>query len=219
MNKKTLVIALVGLLFVLAACSPAATPTPTQAPQGFAGGGNGANNTRSLNADTKLAIGIFKLEGTSNAVTAAEAKTLLPLWQQVKTLSATAGAPQADLQTVYTQIQGDLTSDQVSAIDGMNLTQADVQTMMTQLGIQITPGAFGGGGGNNGTPFPTQSADQRATRTAQRATQVAGGGGNAGGAYPAPNGTPGPGGGRGSFGMTNMFVDPLITLLQQRAGG
>ena len=226
MHKKNLIILLLGLLLVLAACAPAATPTPIQAPQGFTGGGNvpgnggnGGNNPLPLNDETKLAIGIFKLEGTSNAVTSAEAKTLLPLWEQAQTLNAGGSAAQTDLQTVYDKILGALTADQASAIDGMNLTQADVQTMMQQLGIQITPGAFGGV--NGGTPFPTISADERATRTAQRQTQVASNGGTpvAGGGNPGFSGTPGAGRGGAGFGFANMFIDPLVKLLQTRAGG
>jgi hypothetical protein len=109
----------------------------------------------------------------------------------------------------------------------MNLTQADVQSMMQQLGIQITPGAFGGAGANGGTPFPTLSADERATRTAQRETQVASNGGTPEAGFNGTpgaggfNGTPGAGGfgGRGGGGFANMFIDPLIKLLQTRAGG
>ena len=219
MNNKAFLIVLAGLLLVLAACAPAATPTAPPAPQGFAGGGNGGA-TRPLNDETKLAMGIFKLEGTANAVTAAEAKTLLPLWQQVETLNANGTAAQADMQTVYDHILTALSGDQVNAIDAMNLTQADVQPMMQQLGIQITPGAFGGG--NGGTPFPTQSADERATRTAQRETQIASNGGTpiAGGGNPGFTGTPGAGGrGGGGFAFANMFLNPLIKLLQTRAGG
>ena len=226
MAKKMVSIVIIGLLFVLTACSSAAAATPTPAPQASQGGnGNGGGTgTRPLNQETKLEIGIFKLEGSSNAVTADEAKALLPLWQSVKTLSANASTAPADIQTVYTQIQNTLTADQVNAIDQMNLTQSDVQAMMQQLGIQITPGANGfpgANGGTGGTPFPTLSPDERATRTAQRQAQVASGGGNTGAGTPAPNGTPGfaGGGGRGGFGLGNMFIDPLITLLQQRAGG
>jgi hypothetical protein len=220
MNKKSIVIMLIGLLLVLAACAPAATPTPTQAAQGFAAGGNGANGgaARPLNQETKLEIGIFKLEGTPNAVTAAEAKILLPLWQQVQTLNTSGSANQTEMQTVSDKILGALSADQANAIDAMNLTQADVQSMMQQLGIQITPGAFGGAGANGGTPFPTLSADERATRTAQRETQVASNGGTPVAGF---NGTPGAGGfgGRGGGGFANMFIDPLIKLLQTRAGG
>lgn len=207
---------IIGLLFVLTACSPAATPT--QAPPA-AQGGNGNGGARPLNQETKLIIGIFKLEGNNNAVTADEAKALLPLWQSVKTMSANPSTAPADIQTVYTQIQNTLTTDQLNDIDQMNLAQTDVQALMQQLGIQITPGPNGFPGANGGAGFPTLSPDERATRTAQRQTQVAGGGGNTGAGTPGPNGTPGFGGGRGGFGAGTMFIDPLISLLQKRAGG
>ena len=205
MNKRGLAIAIVAALFILAACSPAATPTPTQAPQGS--GGNGAADFRNLNEETRLAIGIFKLEGTGNAVTPAEAKVLLPLWQQIQTLDANGSATQTEIQNVTDQMLVALNTTQVNAIDAMNLTAADIQSLMQQLNIQITPGAFGGGNGGNGnggagfggggfgggrnnggTPFPTLSPDERSTRTAQRQTEVA-----SGTQFPGFNGTPGAG--------------------------
>ncbi len=79
--------------------------------------------------------------------------------------------------------------------------------MMTSLGIQVTPGAFGGSGAR-----PTLSPDQLATRTAQR-TQTPGafGGGR------SFSGTPGAGQ-FGNRGMNFIFLNALIQLLQQRAG-
>ena len=250
MNKRGLAIAIVAALFILAACSPAATPTPTQAPQAV-GGGNGAGTFGNLNEETRLAIGIFKLEGTGNAVTPAEAKLLLPLWQQIQTLDANGNPTQTEIQNVTDQMLVALNSTQVNAIDAMNLTAADIQSLMQQLNIQITPGAFGGGNGGNGgggnggtgtgfgggnggggfgggrnnggTPFPTLSPDERSTRTAQRQTEVASGtqvpgfNGTPGAGF---NGTPGAGGRFGAGGgFANMLVDPLIQLLQTRAGG
>ena len=95
----------------------------------------------------------------------------------------------------------------------MSLTQTDLQNLMTSLGIQITPGAFGGN-------RPTLSPDQQATRTAQRTlTPGAPGGNGGGGGFFRGTGTPGAGGGGfGNRGMNMLFVNPLIQLLQQRAG-
>ena len=216
MRTKILVVTLLVMGFVMAACSApqAQADTSQNAPQQDSGQNaqaapqngakNGAPGAGRNTLESRLAMGTLKLEGSNQAVTASEAKTLLPLWQQVKTLSANTATAPADLQTAYTAIEKAMTADQIQAIQNMNLTQTDIQDLIKTLGI--TPPA-GGPGGNGGT-FPTMSADQRATRQAQRTlTPGSGGPGGAGG------------GTRGGFGFNRVFVDPLITLLQQRAGG
>ena len=133
-----------------------------------------------------------------------EAKQLLPLWQQVKTLSADSSVTTDQIQVVYDQISSAMTSGQVQAIEVMTFSQADLQTMMTELGIQVTPnvpmgtppsgGPMGGGQpGDQGTPGPQGTLGLQ--------------------------GTPGagmPSGRRG--GMNSLFIDALINLLQQRGG-
>jgi hypothetical protein len=204
MKIKTLVISLLLLAFTLTACS---APTPTtaadqNAPQqpGQNGGpaGGGPQNT----LESRLAMGTLKLEGTSQAVTADQAKQLLPLWQQVKTLETNTTNSQADMQAVYQNIEKAMTADQIKAIQDMNPTQSDIQDLIKSLGI--TPPAGGAGRPNGGTSFPTMSPDQRATRQAERTLTPGNGGGF--------------GGGRGGFGFNRIFVDPLIQVLQKRAG-
>jgi hypothetical protein len=230
MSKKATILFILASVFVLAACSvlPSAQANSAANPSSQPQQANQANppngtNTPGNNLQFRLAIGTLKLEGTANAVTADEAKQLLPLWQKVETMSADTKTTQADYQTVYKQIEADMTSGQIQVIETMSLTQSDIQDMMQSLGIQITPGArnfngtpgtgfFNGtpGAGQNGGNFSTLSPDERATRTAQRQTQAAGNG---------ASGTPEPNrfGGRGG-GFNTMFVSPLIKLLQARAG-
>jgi len=222
MFKKASVVVLVVMGFVLAACS---SPQAAQAnPGSNIGSGqndqtNNGSATRPISTEAKLEVGTLDLEGTDQAVTAAEAQKLLPLWQQVKTMSADPNTASSDLTAVLTQIQQAMTPDQISAIDAMNLTQTDVQSEMDELGIPLPQN---GGNNPNGTPFPTLSPDQRATRTAQRQTQAATGGSGGsgfGGAQgtPSPNGTPGfRGGNRGGF--NTILVEAVINLLTQRAG-
>jgi hypothetical protein len=174
-----------------------------QAPQGTP-----PANNRALTIENKLAAGTLKLEGTDLAVTTDEAKTLLPLWQQIKTLSADQTATSDQLKAVYDQIQSAMTADQISSID--QLAFADIQGEMTTLGIQMPTGQPGGSPqGQGGTPDPN--------RTNPSGTP---------GAVLPPQGTPdaqgtpgGRGGGRNGGGMIeSVFVDPLITLLQARSG-
>jgi hypothetical protein len=117
----------------------------------------------------------------------------------------------SDMQSLYQQIEAVLTSDQTQAIEALSLSQSDIQNLMQQYNIQYTPGAA-----QNGGNYPTQSPDQISTRQAERQTQEAANGGTP---QPGFSGTPGAGG-RGGFGggYDRLFLDPLITLLQQRAG-
>jgi hypothetical protein len=211
---------------VLAACSTA-QPSPTAAPAAAQGGnapGQGQNRGGNVNltSEEKLAPGTLKLEGGSTAVSADQAKKLLPLWQQIQTLSADSNTTSDQLQTVYTQIESAMTADQMKAIDA--LTMADLQAEMQTLGIQSQGGFNGGnGGGNgngNGNGGNNQTQDQRATQTAGTPNPNGTPGANPRfQGTPDPNRTPGAGfNGRRGFGMGNLFVEPLIQLLQKRAG-
>ena len=207
----TLIFSTIILGAVIAACS-AAQPTPANPAGNAPASTPNPNAPLNLTLEEKLAFGTLKLEGTSQAVTAQQAAQLLPLWQQVQTLERQGNASSSDLQAVYKQIESDMTSNQIETIQGLNLTYGDLQAEMQQLGIQ---GGFGG-----------QNADQRATRIAQFETQ------NPGTPFPSrgtpgarpnfqgtpnPNRTPGQGG-FGGRGMTFIFVNPLVQLLQTRAG-
>jgi hypothetical protein len=228
-NKLYLLIAL-PMLIVLGACAA----KPAQAAQNNPAGGNFDPATMPL--EQKLAIGTLKMEGTPQAVTAKEATDLLPLWQAVKSLSASTNTAPSEITAVYKQIEGVMTPEQTQAIQKMSWTQQDMQALMTKYGVTFGNGQ-GGQGGQNLT------ADQRATRTAQFQSRNQNGGGGAGGFGGGQGGAPGGGpGGAGGFGggqggsgtavartpqpgrragggMNTIFIDPLIKLLQTRAAG
>jgi hypothetical protein len=226
------------LVIALAGC---ASKAPTQANNGSnAAGTPGSSTGQFNNLQSRLAVGTLSLEGTGLAVTPDQAKQLLPLWQQVKSLTAQgATTTPTDLQAVYKQIETVMTADQIAQIQGMTLTQAKLQSLMTKYGVQITPGAGANGGG-----FATPNADQLATRTARETQNPNGsggfGGGNGGGGFGSGGATLSPdqqatraalraqttltpggfGGGRGgNFFGSQLFIDPLITLLTQISGG
>ncbi len=217
-KKASILILSLTMGLVLAACATSqatpqlliensqTTPFPTTSGSQNNGQPNGGFQTASL--ENKLAYGTLKLEGTSNAVTAQEAKTLLPLWQKVKDLESNGTPTPQDVQTVYQQIEKAMTQDQITAIQGMTMNPQDFQSLMASLGITVTP--FPGRGFGNAQATP--SAEQQATRTA-RETQFAGSGGN------GFQRTPGAFGNfRGGFGGNNLFLDPLLKLLTTRAG-
>jgi hypothetical protein len=230
MLNKGKILLILMITIVLAGCAAGTSSQGNQA-------AGSVNQNSSL--ESRLALGTLELEGTNQAVSAEQAKQLLPLWQKIKTLAATPSSTQAaDLQAVYTQIEAAMTPAQIKTIESLRLNQNDIQALMKSLGIQITPGP-----NPNGGNFPTQSPSDRATRTARR-TQMPGsndggfGGGNgnggtgsgnsggnsSGGGFGGGNsgrtgGSGAPGNGnRGFGGYGQMFLDPLIQILQKRAG-
>lgn len=179
--------------------------------------------------ESKLAIGILKMEETDLAITPDQAKTLLPLWKAVKTLSTSATTSPDELNAVYRQIEEALTAEQRNYIQSLQMTREDLQNLMESLGIQNT---FQGGDGN----FANLSESERATQIAQFQAQRAAGGGEAGmpggpggdlGFGPPANGTttaqrtpnPTQAAMRRSLGMSRLFLDPLIQMLEKKANG
>jgi hypothetical protein len=203
------------LAVALVACSKA---TATTAASGTSvPGGTGAGRSGSLTGTDKLALGTLKLEGTENAVTPAQAKELLPLWQMLQ-----GRAPQGDQETqaVVKQIEGTMTPAQTAAIDAMALTWPDVQTWMQAQGIEM-PTRDAGQGGPGGPQnlseeertklreeFQNMTPEQRATRIAEMGGQRPEGTGQGFG----PNAGPG---GRGE--RSSLLLGPLVELLAQRA--
>ncbi|MGD0613692.1 MAG: hypothetical protein ABSB41_19520 [Anaerolineales bacterium] len=181
MKKILFSLTLVSLALVLAlvACAGKAatsSPTPVSSSGGggfFSGtpvpGGGGGGTTQPLPLIGQLLVGTFKLEGTSNAVDAKEAASLIPLWQAYAQLTSSNTAAQAEIDAVVSQIQSTMTPQQTQAITAMKLTRQDEFTTMSSLGLtnfgangtpgfRGTPrsggtgggGGFGGGGGGFG---------------------------------------------------------------------
>lgn len=187
MKKKLILgLAIITLLALAAACSSTGAKNSAAATQTAAAsspaGGVGAN----VPLSSRLAIGTLQLEGTDLAVTKEEAKTLLPLWKAIKSMSNSDTATAEEIQAVYNQIEESMTADQIAAIKNMEMTQEQMTALMDKLGID--PGQFGGGRMANLTE------EQRATQIAQFQAQ-----GGTGGFTP-PDGQAPSGGSAGSGG-------------------
>jgi hypothetical protein len=233
-----LVLAVVAV--VLAGCGEEAVPAP--ADEGgdvvYTSEALGVSYDGALDASTQLVLGTIRLEETDNAVTPGQAAALLPLWQALRG-GVTA---QAEVAAVLKQIEGTMTQEQLEAIAAMQLTQEDLRAWMQEQGVGMGGGFPGAGGGEEVSPelratrqaefgggeVPPEMATRRAEfesmseeeRDALRATAQAGGGfpggpeGGAGGGFP---GRPGGGAGRGA-GQFGILLNPLIELLEARAG-
>jgi uncharacterized lipoprotein YbaY len=255
-----------ALALALAGCGGAGAPAGS-APAAAADGGTAAAGSsadagtaaytsaalpasyeNALPASTQLALGILRLEDTPQAVTSAQAKTLLPLWQAFQ---GRALQNETERNAVLKQIEGSLTTEQVKAIAAMQLNQDDIRQWMEENGpgpgtpfpggppggfgdmtdeqraafratAEASGGQFTQGPGPRGTPGagggPGNMTDEQ--RAAFRATVEASGGQFPGGGQnPRARGTPGPGG-QGRFSAPyRIFVGPLVELLTQRATG
>jgi hypothetical protein len=146
----------------------------------------------------QLALGTLKLEGTTNAITAEQAKALLPLWQAIVALSGTTTTAEAELTAVQNQIVAALTPAQLQAIGALQLTTTQLNAFYAEKGIVMptpVPGVTKVPGSGSGVP----SADKEATRTAATAL-----------------GTP-TSSGAGQAAKTVLF-DTVIQLLTARVG-
>jgi len=137
--KKTffpwLAVLLIGTL-LLTACSASKTSTSSQT----SNGASTSNSNQPLSQAAQLVVGTLKLEGTSNAVDAKEAASLLPLWEAYGQLINSDNAAQAEINGLVTQIQSTMTPAQIHAITAMKLTQQDVRTTMGTLGFAPSNG-------------------------------------------------------------------------------
>ena len=178
MRKSIFVLTILAMLSVLVACNKASTAPTRNGPGG---------NSAPLSTATQLLVGTFKLEDTDLAVSSAQAKQLLPLWQTMQQLSTSNTAADQEINAVVEQITSAMTVQQMTKITAMKLTQQDIMSLMSQAGVSpngpnatTTPMAINGfpGGPNS------QGGGGRGG--------AAGGGGSAGG--PPSGGMP-PGGG------------------------
>jgi hypothetical protein len=225
MNAKvwniTLVLILLGAL--LAGCGTAATAADAESVAAAEGvkhkprveGVLNEDYDHALPASSQLALGTFLLEGTENAVSAEQAKALLPLWQIIE-----SGALKSEDETgaVLRQIEGAMTPEQLSAIAGMQLTFEDMTSWAQTQGVSL-----GGPGGGDGGFAPPESMTQEQWEE-MRAAREAGGGisGEDRAAMRATaeaNGMTRPDGAGMGGGQIAALAGPLVELLSQLAAG
>jgi len=149
MNKKIFWITLTLFTLILTACASTAGTTGT-AP-------SGTSSADELPAQTKLILGTINLEETDNAITAEQAKELIPMFYVLQDLNESDTAAQEEIDGLVNQIQEIMTDEQAQAIDAMSLTRRDMFAI-TQGGSagsgssDTSPATSAGGGGAGGPP-------------------------------------------------------------------
>ena len=85
----------------------------------------------------QLIIGILQLDGTDQAVTAAQAITLLPLLTSLKDISLDSANAQEEIDSLVTQAVSVLNAEQIQAIADMQITRETALSTMEQLGVTM----------------------------------------------------------------------------------
>jgi len=223
--KKSTIVLMLALILALTACN-GNTASAQQA------NSNQTTNTPAeLPLASKLVIGSFKLEGTGNAITAEQAAQLLPLWEVYVQLTSSDTAAQQEITALAQQIEETMTTEQMTAINAMNLTQQDVFTVMQEQGVQLsnrqqTQGSSSQQSGNNfGPPSGGSGEFVRPEGGGQGGGPGGGSGGFSGGQNISPEqiataqARRSENGGGGGFQLNStpsQLVEALIKLLQEK---
>ena len=144
MNKPTIILLLM-LTLILTACNgnaSNATSPASNAPGAGAGG--------ELSTPMQVALGTIKLDGTENAVTAEQARELLPLWETLQVLESSDTAATQEREALISQIQETMTSEQTQAITALGLSRQDMFSIM-QSQVQTVGGTQNGNSQRSGT--------------------------------------------------------------------
>jgi hypothetical protein len=183
--------------------------------------------TGALDASNQLVLGMLKLEGTDNAVTAEQAQSMLRVMQALQGQVLKADD---ERNAVWANVEAQLTPAQVAAIVAMHLTQDDLQTWTRDtsqgpgagpgqggVGPQGTPGAMPGQGGVRPQGTPGAMPGQGGVRPQGTPGAMPGQGGV------RPQGTPGAMPGQGNAGVasgqSNVLLNALIRLLATKSAG
>lgn len=153
---------LIAVVFVYS-CAPApeAAPTPTS----FASAFLTTDFIDAASLRSQLAFGTLELDGSANAISAEQARVLLPLWQAVLSLSGDTTTAEEELTAVQDQIVAAMTAEQLQAIAAMQVTNTELNSFYAEFGI-VFPTPIPGVTKVPGSGSSISQADKEATKTA-----------------------------------------------------
>jgi hypothetical protein len=157
MKKSIFRIALLTLLAasLVYACAPTVEATSTSLASAYLS----IEYSDAANIRSQLAYGTLKLAD----ITPEQAKTLIPLWQAVISLSGDTTTATEELTAVQDQITAALTADQLQAIAKMEITNAGLNEFYAQYGIVLPtpiPGVTNVPGSGSGKTDEEKAAAQ-----------------------------------------------------------
>ena len=149
MKGTILSLLLTILLLPLTACGSAAGKS-------HAGGLSSGETSLSM----LLSIGTLLMEETEFAVTTAQAAELLSLWQAAQTLSESGSAADAEIASIYNQIQETMSPEQIEQIESMAISSESMAALLEPLGLSMGLGErnFDDSGQNGGEFTPPDGA-------------------------------------------------------------
>jgi len=134
--KRILIIMFVLFGILLASCGSTKASTSTVGDV-YVSANLPADYENALPVRNQLAIGTMKLDGTAQDVTPEQAKTLLPLYQALRSTTTSGASAQQEISALLSQIEGAMTSEQLTAIRDMQLTLTDMQIWAADNGITL----------------------------------------------------------------------------------
>lgn len=176
------------LVVLLAACSPASSPSVPQAvptatlppaseqvqtPEPDTGAALTIEFTDAANLRNQLAYGTLKLEGTEQAVSPDQARMLLPLWQAIVALSGDTTSVSEELTAVQEQITAAMKPEQIEAIAALKITNTQLNAYYAENGI-VVPTPVPGVTKVPGSGQNISAEDKQATREAREASGTVG---------------------------------------------
>lgn len=130
-KKLVLILSLIAILAV-SACTAAGTSDGNATQTAV---NNGSSQLPTL---SRLVVGTYKLIDSSTPVTQDQAKELVVLWKAYKELETRDSKAQQEVTDLLTQINSLLTTEQIAAIDAMNLSTRDVMSLVQELGVSAS---------------------------------------------------------------------------------
>ncbi len=134
-----------------------------------------------LTPGLQLAAGTLNLEGTGQAVDAAQAAKLLPLWELLAQLNSSGSAAPEEITATIEAIKTNMTAAQISAIDAMPATSLNVgaagastasrtasntKTTSAAASNPMLGGDLGGAPIDGGGPMPSGSSQSASSTKA-----------------------------------------------------
>ncbi|MBI5961883.1 MAG: hypothetical protein HY863_00275 [Chloroflexi bacterium] len=174
MKKIFLLLAFLFAL-LLASCSGTAAPAPTTGGDIYVSQNLPVDYEGALPVRNQLALGTLELSQTDLAINAEQAKTLLPLWQALRSTQQAGGTAQAEVSALLTQIEAAMKPEQLQSIASMKLTFTNMQEWATANGITM---------GSGGTPGQGSGMSPEARATKQAAEGITSSSGGSGSKLP-----------------------------------
>jgi hypothetical protein len=161
------------LTFLLAFTLAFASCTSTGSAQGSSSTGAAASklgislSQSEISQATKLALGTMELDQTALAVDSEQAAQLLILWKAARSLSESNTTASQEIDALLKQIQNTMTSDQLNALEGMNLNSQAISAVVangdasgtTVTGNTVPAQPASPSGGMEAGPMPAGGGD------------------------------------------------------------